>query len=470
VSQPVEDICKDCYTFANCHRYLANHTMGRNKDDGNGNFKGNSNNSDNDNGNGERSSDGRSNDGKNNDDSKDVSNVGVLPLTNVDLNCPEAASTKADEERELMLLQAAVHIKMASAQRALYQAKVADVVADATAGKEHSVRRYTFVVDYGQNMELPVYSKEQPGCTYYISPMSIYNLGVVDHARVSEHLHCHVYTKGVSKKGANNVALLIIKTLQKLNLLHKDSVGGELNIIFDNSSGQNKNNTVLKLPAWLMAMGYFKEINFIFLVVGHTKNAADHLFNLLKQEYWKQNLFTFDELVQTLDKLLSLIIHPTVAEDFLDYSKLLDSLYWPLTRNIKTNHIFSCTDDGTQITIRQSNLEEHQEYVLNLWKRGTWNGVTWAQLIEHADKVLKPIKCVELNPYKVVEMYKNYRPNVPIEYQSDVMYTDPSEEVWSKVKVETTERSEFRTNLKAKKYARKEQIESMAFGNGEAKM
>jgi hypothetical protein len=140
-----------------------------------------------------------------------------------------------------------------------------------------------------------------------------------------------------------------------------------------------------------MATGYFKELHFIFLVVGRTKNAADHLFNLLKQEYWKQNLFTFDELVRTLDKLLLLVIHPTMAEDFLDYSKLLDSLYRPLLGNKKTNHIFSCTNNGTQITIRQSNLDEHQEYVLNLWKRGTWGEVTWAQLIEHADKVLKPI-------------------------------------------------------------------------------
>jgi hypothetical protein len=55
---------------------------------------------------------------------------------------------------------------------------------------------------------------------------------VVDHAhvyddgRVSEHLHCHVYTEGIGKKGANNMALLIMKTLQKLNLLCKDSVGG----------------------------------------------------------------------------------------------------------------------------------------------------------------------------------------------------------------------------------------------------
>jgi hypothetical protein len=191
---------------------------------------------------------------------------------------------------------------------------------------------------------------------YYFSLMSVYNLGVVDHAHiyddgwVSEHLHCHVYTEGVGKKGANNVVSVIMKTLQKLNLLCKDSVGGELNIIFDNCSGQNKNNTVLKLPAWLMAMGYFKEIHFIFLLVHHTKNVADRLFNLLKQEYWKQNLFTFDKLVRTLDKLSLLTIHPTVAKNFLNYSKLLDSLYWLLSGNIKTNHIFSCTDNSMQST------------------------------------------------------------------------------------------------------------------------
>ena len=75
-----------------------------------------------------------------------------------------------------------------------------------------------------------------------------------------------------------------------------------------------------------------------------------------------------------------------------------------------------------------------------------------------------------MNPYKIVAMYKNYRPNIPIEYLSDLMYAEPSEEVWSEVKVEKTERLEFRVNLKAKKYAGKEQIESVAFGDGEAKM
>jgi hypothetical protein len=150
VSRPVEDICKDCYVFANHHRYLANRTMGCNDDDGEGNSNGNGNsnsngdsngngnnndNADSRNGKGKRSNYGCSNDSSNNDGSKDFSDVGVHPIRNVDLNCLDAVSTKADEERELMLLQAAAHIKMARAQRALYQAKVADAVADAIARK-----------------------------------------------------------------------------------------------------------------------------------------------------------------------------------------------------------------------------------------------------------------------------------------------------------------------------------------------
>ena len=46
-------------------------------------------------------------------------------------------------------------------------------------------------------------------------------------------------------------------------------------------------------------------------------------------------------------------------------------------------------------------------------------------------------------------------------------YAEPSPEVWSKVKAEKTDRSEFRANLKAKKYAGKEKIESTAFDSDE---
>ena len=469
VSKPVEDICPYCYAFANRHRYLANRALGRDNDDDNDDAVVDEDNLSADNDDFLSNSD-------NSDD--DDTNTGLPSSSHGDAVVnPEAAARPDDEERELMLLEAAVHIKMARAQRALYQLKVELAVAAALAKRDHSEMVFTLVVDYGQNMELPSYRKEQPGVTYYFSPLSVYNLGVVNHAhdygngRVSEHLHAHVYHEGVGKKGANNVSSLVIKTLRLLNIIREDSVGGELNIVFDNCSGQNKNNTVIRLAGWLTAMGYFKTVNFIFLIVGHTKNAADRLFNCLKTEYRRQNLFTFQALLEALNRSPMVTIHPTIPADFCDYDRLMNDLYRKLSGLVKKNHIFSCTnDEDHKMMLRQSDLTEHTEVVFNLRTKKAGD-ITHDKLAEDSNLVLAlPIKNDGMNPYKMVEMYKNYRPNVPDEFQSDVLYVEPSADVWAKVKTEKIDRSEFRAKLKATKYSKdKERIESIALDEGVGK-
>ena len=64
-------------------------------------------------------------------------------------------------------------------------------------------------------------------------------------------------------------------------------------------------------------------------------------------------------------------------------------------------------------------------------------------------------------------MTTNYRSVVPVEFHSDELYAELSPEVWLKVKVEKTHRSEFRANLKAKKYVGKERVESTVFDSNE---
>jgi hypothetical protein len=64
---------------------------------------------------------------------------------------------------------------MAQAQRKLYEAKIEEATEHTRLNKEHSQQTYSFVVDYGQNMELPVYNANQPGCMYYFSPVSLCN-------------------------------------------------------------------------------------------------------------------------------------------------------------------------------------------------------------------------------------------------------------------------------------------------------
>ncbi len=78
-----------------------------------------------------------------------------------------------DDAASAAMVTAKARGKMARVQRLLYQEKVARAVKDAVDGVDHSSHMYTFVVDFGQNMELPIYNNEQPGCTYYFSPLSV---------------------------------------------------------------------------------------------------------------------------------------------------------------------------------------------------------------------------------------------------------------------------------------------------------
>ncbi len=167
VSRPVEDICQYCFVFANRHRYLANHSgmelciecnddgddieVVRHRDDDN--------------------EDGILSQAHASDAIMD-SAIDDSPQH------PERATTTVAEECEVLLLESATHIRMARLQQSLYQLKIDEVQVDAKEGTEHSQRRYTFVVDYGQNMELPVYNQQQPSCTYYFSPLGVYNLGI----------------------------------------------------------------------------------------------------------------------------------------------------------------------------------------------------------------------------------------------------------------------------------------------------
>jgi hypothetical protein len=228
VSRPVEDICNLCYTFAHRHKFFTDHMM---RCGGHGDDDDDDNNNEDD-----------------NDEDQDVVDELACLTRNININRPECASDKVAEEKEQMMLEAAEHIKMARAQRQLYQEKVEK--ARRTVEKVHLEQTYAFVVEYGQNMELPIFNSEQPGATYYYSPMTVNNLGMVDHAHiypdrmVGDHMHRHVYTDAVGKKGANNVASLIMKTLRRLNLLCDDEQGSELNIVFDNCCGQKKKHCV----------------------------------------------------------------------------------------------------------------------------------------------------------------------------------------------------------------------------------
>ena len=111
---------------------------------------------------------------------------------------------------------------------------------------------YMRVGDYCQKLELPYFVAEQPGDTYYMSPLTINCYGLVDvtgKVETSEEgvqsykhlLHAYIYDEGVAGCGGDNVTSLILKNLHDGGLLDPTKgPGGKLVVGVDNCPSQNK--------------------------------------------------------------------------------------------------------------------------------------------------------------------------------------------------------------------------------------
>ena len=70
-------------------------------------------------------------------------------------------------------------------------------------------------MDFSQNCELPYFGGNQAGPTYYYSPLTVNVFGLVNTAMgPSGHLAAFVYSEIEGKKGARNVASMIMIFLQ----------------------------------------------------------------------------------------------------------------------------------------------------------------------------------------------------------------------------------------------------------------
>jgi hypothetical protein len=89
----------------------------------------------------------------------------------------------------------------------------------------------------------------------------------------------------------------------------------------------------------------------------------------------------------------------------------------------------------------------------------------YQEIVDAPETKLTTLEWEGINPYKVYELFKNFRPYVPVEFQSDPMYAKPSPEVLAKVKAEKVDRKKFRATLKKKYDRMKEQLKTVAFGD-----
>jgi hypothetical protein len=309
------------------------------------------------------------------------------------------------------------HIEDATSMRALCRT----VIEEAKTATKNDVADeemvITLVADYCQNMEMPYFGKDQPGETYYYSPKTINVFGIVNCNEEKEVLHSYSYGEEHGGKGGNNVASLLMKYLDDRGLLD-GTKRKSLNIVMDNCAGQNKNNYVLRLAPYLVEKGYFQEVHFVFLVVGHTKNVADRLFNILKKLYRHQNIFTTGMMLKAMTHELT-IPYAVDWQVFKNWDKFLNRLYKSKMASVKKWQMFSSsTDLGlTKMCYKSSNLQgaETEEEVL---RKPRLTDLERNSILMQQPTPLYPT-IPGLREIKQVELWSKYRPLVPEEFRNE---------------------------------------------------
>eukprot|EP00536_Pseudo-nitzschia_multiseries_P016373 jgi/Psemu1/45970/gm1.45970_g len=239
----------------------------------------------------------------------------------------------------------------------------------------------------------------------------------------------------------------IVMLLKHKGWMKENEVGGELTVLMDNCGGQNKNNHVLRLANLLVEAGYFKKVNFMFYVVGHTKNCADQLFNTMKRDYRNQNLYTFEQLRKALGTNERITIHSIKDGDFKHYKRLEDLFYKDLkTGTIRPGHIFTVESDAsTTIKIWQDCLGTADISVQDLQKRVTvvdCDRRLWEAVQDFV--LLDPVAPTGIKEIKQIELYTKWRKLVPVEFV-DIICPYPGDEVLRKFKEERNRKARERT-------------------------
>lgn len=382
IQSPSEDICDDCVVFANRHKYI----------------------------------------GKKRQELKEEATEGE------DLDYD--ADNQDLEEQESIVEKAAHHVMMARKQRELFNAK--KELAKVTANLPHEERAFTFVADFAQNMYIPNFSAEQPGATYYYSPLNVYPFGIVDGSKDPTELTAHVYYEGEAKKGGNSVASMLWKQLKLKGMLN-GKCAKEINFVFDNCAGQNKNRMVTRLLFFLVKLRITKVAKAIFLVKGHTKNDCDRMFNLMKYDYRKMNCYTPPELIDIINRHPQVNAVPMKPADFCDWDSLENKLV-KRADDILKNHVFTVLHSNSNTMMMQEYAGatvQQQELV-----RMQYQNVDWKPLFK-----LEMLPPIGLPDIKWNELYSKWGRFVPEDKKSGLKFyiMKPPETVKQKIAEQSAE-------------------------------
>ena len=212
---------------------------------------------------------------------------------------------------------------------------------------------------------------------------------------------------------------MLWKHILSERLLDNTGPAKELNFVFDNCGGQNKNRMVLRFMVMLAKLNAALVVRAIFLIKGHTKNDCDRMFNLLKLDYRKLNIYTPQELYLCLNR------HPSVTaiemetdEDFLEFSALQDLLMIPAINGCKKHHIFTVTAARSNVLVMQAADGEDEVEMVVVLPNKQGDDIDWRQAMKTLEISTPP----GLPDIKWLELYAKWGKFVPLDVKKTFKY------------------------------------------------
>ena len=319
----------------------------------------------------------------------------------------------------------------------------------------------------GQNLCLPNFEAEQPGDTFYLSPLTVLLFGVVNNATEDkkDRMNAYIWREFEGDRGANNIASCLLMDLKRRGWMNGPNFS-ELTYIADNCGGQNKNKIVVRFLMWLVESKVFPRVRLFFLVKGHTKNAADRMFNLLKNHYHKRDIFTYEQLYDTLNTNQYVDVFKMRPCHFHDHRKWQDTIYkTPEGGEFKRTHVFTICAANSGIPalrnrrefssttlLKQDNKESTIRYndllpTTKSRKAQRLNPEERVRKIANMERDLVELVPTGLKPIKQVELWKKWAPLLPEEFR-EATCPKPSDEVINSIKERNREKSKLRTKQK----------------------
>ena len=204
---------------------------------------------------------------------------------------------------------------------------------------------------------------------------------------------------------------------------------------------------------FLVESGFFPEVKIVFLVKGHTKNAADRLFNLLKLIYHRKNIYTYHDLYTNLDANGFVTVHKIRQKNFHDHLEWQQTKMYrpPEGGEFKQSHVFTIRKHGTctlTTLIKQDCNDSIQRYNSLLPKKADKAKVypkeERARRIKNMEADLNELVPSGLRPIKQVELYTKWAKLLK-KWAAAIMCPKPSQEVIDSIKKSCREKTKQET-------------------------